>query len=169
MRVIFETQRLVVRVYSEDDKDNFFLLNGNPDVMRFIRPVKSREEADAFLLQVIDYSRQTGIYGRWAVVDKISEEFIGSFALIPVENSEKMQLGYALLPQHWRKGYATELTREGLRYVFTKTSLDVIYAYTELPNILSQQVLLKCGFIQTGKKEDGEKTLLEFMLEKTTG
>ena len=35
-----------------------------------------------------------------------------------------MQLGYALLKENWGKGFATELTKGGLKYVFTKTDLD---------------------------------------------
>ena len=61
---IFETERLLVRTYSEGDQEDFFLLNGNEDVMRYIRPVKSREECDEFLLEVIAYSRAEEIYGR---------------------------------------------------------------------------------------------------------
>ena len=48
-QVVFETERLLVRHFSVVDGDNFFLLNGNLEVMRYIRPVKSREETDLFL------------------------------------------------------------------------------------------------------------------------
>jgi RimJ/RimL family protein N-acetyltransferase len=46
---IFETERLIVRQYVfETDAENFFLLNSDEDVMRYIRATKSREECDAF-------------------------------------------------------------------------------------------------------------------------
>lgn len=164
--IIFETERLLVRTYGENDNENFFLLNGNADVMRYIRPVKTRKECDEFLLEVIAYSEAEKLYGRWAVEDKLAKTFVGSFAIIPVEGKEQMQLGYALLPEHWGKGYATELTREGLDYVFTKTPIDPIYAYTEGPNMPSQKVLLKAGFKPNGSYNERGKDVVGFIFHK---
>ncbi len=166
MACIFETERLLVNAFTNDDQRNFFLLNGNPDVVRFIRPVKTKEACDQFLLEVIAAANATPLYGRWAVHEKTSKEFVGSFAVIPVENTDHMQLGYALLPSHWGKGYATELTRAGLHYVFSQTPLDIIYAYTEKPNEASQKVLLKSGFYHSGEKMEAGKKLVEFVLRK---
>jgi [ribosomal protein S5]-alanine N-acetyltransferase len=155
-----------VRMYTELDQENFFLLNGDEEVMRYIRPVKSREECDEFLLEVIAYSETRQIYGRWAVEDKVNHAFIGSFAIIPREGKEHMQLGYALLPQHWGKGYATELTAAGIHYVFTKTPIDPIYAYTQAPNHSSQKVLLKAGFKHAGNNNENDIEVVGFMLRK---
>jgi ribosomal-protein-alanine N-acetyltransferase len=166
MTCIFETERLLVRTYTENDQENFFLLNGNAEVVRFIRPVKTREECDKFLLEVVTAANATPLYGRWAVHEKTSNTFVGSFALIPVENSDRMQLGYALLPPHWGKGYATELTVAGLHYVFSETPLDIIYGYTEKPNLASQKVLLKSGFLFLEEKKEDEKELSIFALRK---
>lgn len=166
MTCLFETGRLLVRNYTQDDRENFFLLNGNPDVVRYIRPVKSREECDTFLLEVIAAAAAAPLYGRWAVHEKAFNAFIGSFAIIPVENTDRMQLGYALLPPYWGRGYATELTLAGLGYVFSKTSLDTIYAYTEKPNWASENVLLKCGFQHSGEKMEAGKEIVEFSLNK---
>jgi len=164
--LIFETKRLLVRRYTGNDKDHFFFLNGNEEVMRYIRPVKTKEECDAFLLQVIAYAETEKLFGRWAVEDKLSKKFVGSFALIPVEGNDQMQLGYSLLSEHWGKGYATELTIAGLHYVFTKTQINPIYAYTEEPNTSSQRVLLKAGFRPNGSYMEGEKEVVGFVLEK---
>ncbi len=90
-------------------------------MVRYIRPAKTREECDKFLAEVIDSANSNPLYGRWAVENKVTCEFVGSFAVIPVECKDQMQLGYALLPQFWSKGFATELTTAGLHYIFTKT------------------------------------------------
>ena len=164
--IIFETKRLIVRRYELTDADNFFSLNGDEEVMRYIRPAKSREESDAFLKYNIAFANELPLYGRWAVEEKDSNDFVGSFAVIPVDNSTNMQLGYALLPKAWGKGYATELTLEGLKYVFSKTDLQTIYAYTEGPNIPSQKVLLKCGFKHLQNKIEGGKEVCEFVFAK---
>jgi ribosomal-protein-alanine N-acetyltransferase len=164
--ILFETERLTVRYYTKDDSYNFFLLNGDEEIMRYIRPAKSREDSDAYLLEVIDKYEQHPDQGRWATVDKLTNEFIGSFAYIPIENTDKMQLGYSLLKQNWGKGYATELTLGGLHYVFTKTPLTEIFGVTETPNIVSQNVLLKTGFALQDSFKEGDKELLRFVYYK---
>ena len=165
-QIIFETERLLVRPYTQADTNNFFLLNSDEEIVRYIRPAKTREESDQFFEEVINYSAQNPLYGRWAVDDKQTNVFVGSFAVIPIEKTARMQLGYALLKSNWGKGYATELTTAGLNYVFTKTALEEIYAITETLNIASQKVLLKAGFIQSGGFSEGEKELLEFNFKK---
>jgi ribosomal-protein-alanine N-acetyltransferase len=100
------------------------------------------------------------------VHEKRSGLFVGSFAVIPVEQSDDMQMGYALLPEHWGKGYATELTKAGIEYVFSETPLNIIYGYTEKPNTPSQKVLLKCGFHFSAEKREAGRDIVEFMLEK---
>ena len=169
--ILFETERLMVRHFATDDSDNFFLLNGDEDIMRFIRPVKTREETDLFLLEILQKQKENPAVGRWAVTKRNTAEFVGSFAFIPIERTDKsdnhrMQLGYALLKQNWGKGYATELTMAGLQYVFTKTGLAEIFAITEVPNLASQKVLLKAGFTLHSNYSEGSKELFQYIFLK---
>jgi len=163
---VFDTERLMVRHYTEADADNFFLLNGDPLVMRYIRPVKSREQTDLFLTEVIQYSKNNPAYGRMAVYEKQSGIFVGSFAIIPLEGTIHMQIGYSLLPPYWGKGFATELTKAGLKYVFTQTNLEEIFGVTESGNIDSQKVLLKSGFVWHSSVMEETKELYRFLLLK---
>ncbi|MFC0772922.1 GNAT family N-acetyltransferase [Terrimonas alba] len=164
--ILFETERLIVRHYTKADADDFFLLNGDEEVVRYIRPAKTREEADQFLIEVLQYAEDFPLYGRWAVNEKETGNFVGSFALIPIEKTDKMQLGYALLKSNWGKGYATELTHAGLAYVFSKTGLEEIYAVTEVANTASQKVLVKAGFAPFDETEEGGKKLSRFIYLK---
>jgi RimJ/RimL family protein N-acetyltransferase len=105
--------------------------------------------------------------GRWAVEEKETRRFVGSFAIIPVPSMpEKMQLGYSFPPENWGKGYATELTKAGLKYFFETDVLDEIYGLTEEPNIVSQKVLLKAGFAPSGHIMEVEKKLLLFVAKR---
>lgn len=165
--VIFETVRLRVRQYTPGDTEFFFRLSGNPDVMQYIRPVSTREDSDAFLLENIAYYASNPTRGRWAAEEKETGEFVGTFAIIPVPSRpEDIQLGYSLTPDHWGKGYATELTKAGLAYFFAHEELPVIYGMTEVPNIASQKVLLKAGFVPAGTMKEGEKELLLFRVNR---
>lgn len=166
--IIFETERLIVRQYTEEDKDNMFLLGGNETVMQYIRPVSTKEESDQFLLENITLYEKNPHGGRWAVMEKANGSFAGSFAIIPMRyHPENIQLGYSLIPGNWGKGYATELTKAGLEYFMNNYSEPQIYGITEIPNTASQKVLLKAGFQPAGSIMEDGKELLMFVVKRT--
>jgi ribosomal-protein-alanine N-acetyltransferase len=65
--ILFETERMVVKRFTSSDGTFFFQLNGDPEVMRFIRPVKSREQSDFFLQENINFYQDSSVLGRYAV------------------------------------------------------------------------------------------------------
>jgi ribosomal-protein-alanine N-acetyltransferase len=74
-------------------------------------------------------------------------------------------LGYALLKEYWGKGYASESARAGRQYAFEVMKLPQIVAITEMDNIASQKVLLKCGFIQQPNIMENDKEVCFFVSE----
>lgn len=163
MQLILETPRLLVKEYTLENADDFIELQMDPAVMQYIRAVATREEAMQFLYQNIRLYRQTPNMGRWAVYEKASNDYAGSFAIIPIpDDADKIQIGYALVTKAWGKGYATELVEYGKPYFFKHHAKDVLYAVTELPNIASQKVLLKSGFKEELDFKEGEKNLRRF-------
>jgi RimJ/RimL family protein N-acetyltransferase len=164
---IFETERLVVRKFTAGDYDNYFALQGNPEVMQYIRPPRTREESDSFLREKILAADPADFKGFWAVEEKFSNAFVGCFVIIPIpDEPEKTQMGYSFLPACWGKGYATEVAKRGMTYFYEQTPLTEIYGVTETPNIASQKVLLKAGFQPHSKKMEGEKELLVFIVKR---
>ena len=165
--IIFQTERLIVRQYNfNTDAENFYLLNGDDEVMRYIRATKSKDECDTFLKQIIEAYKINPLLGRWAADEKVTGKFVGSFAIIPVEGTTDIQLGYALLKENWGKGFASELTKAGLDYYFKNSNADHIYAIAEQANAASHKVLLKNAFVQDGIRKEEEKELLKFIYRK---
>lgn len=164
---IFETERLLVRKFTAGDYDHYYSLQGNAEVMQYIRAPRTREESDSFLREKILAADPIGFKGIWAVEEKFSGTFVGCFVIIPIpDEPAKTQLGYSFLPAYWGRGYATEVTKRGLQYFYEETPLTEIYGVTETPNIASQKVLLKAGFQPHAKKMEGEKELLVFILKR---
>lgn len=167
--IIFETTRLTVRQFTNTDTENFFLLNGDEEVVRYIRKPMNKEDADKFLKQNIEFYVANPHLGRWAVDEKGPGIFVGSCALIPLpfeDEKEKLQIGYSFLPSAWGKGYATELTMSGINYYFQHHPFYELHAITSIPNTASQKVLLKCGFAENGRKPEGEELLQRFILKR---
>ncbi|MEO5945852.1 MAG: GNAT family N-acetyltransferase [Chitinophagaceae bacterium] len=167
MNSIFKTERLVVRNFTVNDYDNHFLLTGNADVMRYIRPIKNKEESDLYFNETVLDAPSHAFQGRWAVEEKDTKRFIGSVGIIPIpDDVTKTQMGYSFLPEYWGKGLASELVKAGLEYFKKRTPLPEIYGITETENIASQKVLLKNGFVPFGKKMEGEIELLVFVFKR---
>jgi ribosomal-protein-alanine N-acetyltransferase len=169
MHIIFKTERLIVRRFTADDMGNFFLLSGNEAVMQYIRPVSTKEESDKFLLENIAFYLANPHRGRWAVEEKATGTFVGSFAIIPIPSEPaKIQLGYSLTPANWGRGFATELAKAGLDYFFATDSLPEIYGSTETPHLASQKALLKAGFQPQGSFMEEGKELLMFVVKRSS-
>ena len=164
--ILFETKRLRVRQYASTDAGLFFSLNGDDEIMRYIRPAKSRADSDHFFREVLQAYREYPLFGRWAVDERETGRFVGSFAIIPVIGMKEMQLGYSLLKQDWGRGFATELTEGGIDYFFRVTDSERIYGITEAPNIASQRVLLKAGFVFETSYPESDKELFRYILTR---
>ena len=163
--MIFETERLYVRPYTMDDFPDFFSMNSNEEVMRYIRPTQDRGKSMEFFKKILaDYERLPGL-GRWAMHTRIDDRFVGSFAVIPVENSADIQIGYSLSKENWGLGYASEALKGCLRYVFDNLKLEKVVGITEAENLGSQKVLLKNGFVFDHTFREGEKELYLYILK----
>jgi [ribosomal protein S5]-alanine N-acetyltransferase len=162
--LVFETERLLVRRYNSNDLDYLYSLNCDEEVMRYIRPTMSLEEATDFLQKNLELYSEFPLLGRWATFDK-QGEFVGSFAVIHIPGSTDIQLGYALLKEHWGKGYATELTARGIQYAIDN-GIDPLYAVTEDANVPSQKVLLKNSFEYLYSTKEGARTLFRYQLRR---
>jgi ribosomal-protein-alanine N-acetyltransferase len=118
MKVILETERLVVREYVEEDAEAFFKLNSNPEVLRFVpdKALLNVEQARQILLDhpIADY-RKYG-FGRGACILKSTGEQIGFAGLKYLEELDEVDVAYRLMPTHWGQGLATEAALASVRF-----------------------------------------------------
>lgn len=142
---------MVVRRFTLADSNAFFQVNGDPEVMRYIRPSKNRAESDDFLRENIDLYQTNSILGRYAVFHKTANRFLGTFSFLYLAGDNDFHLGYALIPGEWGKGFATELVENGVAHFFRQTAYDAVFAITEIHNTGSRKVLEKTGFLLTGQ------------------
>jgi RimJ/RimL family protein N-acetyltransferase len=144
-----ETDRLLLRPFTEADLDNLYELDSDPEVMRFLtggrptpREVIEREVLPRFLQS---YERCAG-YGYWVAVEKSSGEFLGWFGLVPSEeDAGEVKLGYRLRRSVWGNGYGTEGARALIRRAFTDLGVQRVSATTYQDNLASQRVMEKAG------------------------
>lgn len=149
MRILFKTERLILRRFTETDCDNLYELDNDPEVMRYINggtatPLNFIQENSLPLFTYYDHSHAS--FGFWAAIEKVSSKFLGWFCLRPVSNSaHQATIGYRLHKSAWGNGYATEGSRALIHEGFTNPELHLITATTYEHNKASIRVMEKSG------------------------
>ncbi|MBC7722958.1 MAG: GNAT family N-acetyltransferase [Pedobacter sp.] len=164
--ILFSTPQFTIRQFTENDAENFYLLNSNDAVMRFIRPVKNRQQCDEFLQENINLYKTGSVIGRYAVIEKISGNCIGTFSFLYLPAEDGYHIGYALMPNFWSKGIAQELVKFGTAYFFAATDKPILFAITQTENTASQKVLLKNGFLFKNTSKENNKQIDTFYINK---
>jgi len=164
----FNTNHLIIRVFNESDQEDFYQLNSHPDVMRYIRPVKNREECDAFLLENIRLYKDGSTIGRYHVAEKFTGNFAGTFSVLMMPDRNAFHVGYALMPWAQGRGWAKELLQGGLQWLAAKSERPEIFAITEPGNFVSVAILQKAGFQRLDDIIDHGKNLHVFMIQRSS-
>ncbi len=162
---ILQTDRLKLRELTEDDDVGMFEMDSDPEVHRFIlnQPLTDIQQSREIILMIQKQYREHGI-GRWAVISKETNEFIG-WAGIKIEHNVNQHdqfydLGYRFIQKHWNKGYATEVVKGLIKYGFEELKLEKICAFPFTRHVVSARVLEKCGFkVINHFLEDGDDNL----------
>lgn len=149
VQIFLETERLILRRFTEADVEHLVDLDSDPEVLRYInggtptpRDVMEREILPRFLGY---YDRYNG-YGFWAAIEKTSGEFLGWFGLYPQdEDTDCLALGYRLRRSAWGKGYATEGAQALIRKGFTELGMRRVFAGTYEYNVASRRVMETVG------------------------
>jgi ribosomal-protein-alanine N-acetyltransferase len=147
MKVILETDRLLVREYVEEDAEALFKLNSDPKVLRFLPDERllNVEQARQILIDhpIADY-RKYG-FGRGACILKSTGEQIGFAGLKYLEELGEVDVAFRLMPTHWGQGLATEASLASVRFGFADLGLKRIIGLVTPENIASVRVLEKTG------------------------
>lgn len=145
MKQILETERLILRELNIEDAKSFYELNLNPNVVKYTgdKAFANITEAENFLKNYNDY--ETNGFGRWAVIEKSSGEFLGWCGLKYVKEIDETDIGFRFFEKYWNKGYATESAKACLKFGFEKLKLKSIVGRAMAENIASIKVLEKLG------------------------
>ena len=105
MKVHIETERLIIRDIEEYDVEGIFKLDSDPEVHEFLgkNPIKTMKEAEEIIVYIRGQYEKNGI-GRWAIIDKNTEDFIGWTGL-KYEQQIRNSFNYYDLGYRLRKKY----------------------------------------------------------------
>jgi RimJ/RimL family protein N-acetyltransferase len=143
---MFQTERLMARHFRPDDLDDFAALCADPQVMRFVGDGTPLDRAGvAEWIQVCQRKYAGRGYGTSAVFELASGDFVGYCGVVRAPGRDFDELIYVFHQRFWGLGYATEIGRAMLDYVFSISSVDEIAATIDPENKPSMRVAGKLG------------------------
>ena len=144
---ILETERLTLRQFTAEDARFILKLVNEPSFIQNIgdRGVRTLSDAERYIENVAVASYARNGFGLYLVALKESHESIGMCGLIKRNALDDVDIGYALLPKFWSRGYAVESALAVKGYGRGAIGLKRLVAITDPANEGSIRVLEKIG------------------------
>ncbi|MGN6390652.1 MAG: GNAT family N-acetyltransferase [Gemmatimonadales bacterium] len=123
-------------------------MDGNSRMMASLGGVRSDAETKSYLERNLAHWDRHG-FGIWILRDPNTGQVMGRAGLrhLEVEGTPEVELAYALMPEFWGLGLATDAARACVTIAREWLGLSSVVALTRADNLASQRVLLKAGFV----------------------
>lgn len=163
------TERLIIRPVSKDDGAFIFELMNTEDWKKYIgdRNIQTLQDALDYISEKMLPQYYDIGYGNCVIYNKKTSEKLGSVGLYRRPGLPGTDIGFAMLPKHYKKGYCYEASLRLLKYAKEVLKLDPIQAITNEQNIASQTLIKKLGFTFIDKRKiesiDEEQLYYKFL------
>lgn len=156
------TERLIIEPLSEKDGYFMFELLNTEDWIKYIgnRNIHSETEATTYIKNVNQVNEKSSS-SIWTVKLKETNAAIGIATFTKREYLDFHDIGFALLPVFYNKGYAYEATKAVLATLAEHNLTKTIFAMTLAENIASIKLLERLGLaFERIVEQNNEKLLL---------
>ncbi|HET6545262.1 MAG TPA: GNAT family N-acetyltransferase [Rhodanobacteraceae bacterium] len=143
---VIETERLRLTALGERHFEAYASMLADASSTRFVGDGQPLDRMNAWrsMAMLLGHWVLRG-YGMWAVELKAGGEFAGRVGLHNPEGWPDLELGWMLMPEHRRHGYATEAGRAVLDYAFAKLGKDRVISLIRAENNTSERVARRLG------------------------
>jgi ribosomal-protein-alanine N-acetyltransferase len=148
---MIETERLIIRKFTTDDVPRLVELRADPEVSKYLGGVKMQNaEAVEKRMQFYIGCYEKYGFGMCAMIWKETGEMIGWSGLQPLQETGKIEVGYGMAKDFWRRGIGLECAKAWLDFGFEKKDLEKIYAIAQPANTGSWRIMEKLGMTFEG-------------------
>ena len=149
--------RLVLRGWAAGDAPAALGTYGDEQVARWLAPAMDRVrdmEAIRVLLEhwVAEDARLLTPAGRWAIERRENGQLVGGASLLPLQPDEEFEIGWALHPQAWGQGYATESGLAMARWAFDQ-GIEQVIALVRPANSRAEAMVRRIGMEWVGETD----------------
>lgn len=145
---ILKTERLVLRPFNTSDTPFILQLLNSPGWLQFIgdRGIKDLNDAQNYLTNGPIASYKQHGFGLYLVELKNDKTPIGMCGILKRDFLDDADIGFALLPEYEKKGYAFEAAKATLVHAIRNLGFNNLAAITSIGNSKSERLLEKLGF-----------------------
>ena len=146
------TERLCLRPLTIQDAADVFEYASIPEIATYTvwYPHETLQDSQIFVLSILD-QYENGEIAAYGIELKNEKKIIWTCGFIEYEeNHHKAELAYALSPNYWGKGIATEAAKACIRYGFETLQLNRIEARCHASNVQSERVMKRLGMQYEG-------------------
>jgi len=167
------TDRLILRRWDPDDPSDVAAvldIRRRDEVARWLgpepKPWQSLDYARAKLVAWQSFAAEQPDMGLWAIALNRHDPPVGTVLLLPLpdgdgEDTDDIEIGWELHPDHWGKGYATEAAQEVLELAW-RQGLAEVNAVALPGNDRSSAVMRRLRFEPMGHTDRWFGTTLEW-------
>jgi RimJ/RimL family protein N-acetyltransferase len=160
---LIETERLVLSGWRRNQMDDLVRLHGDAVVARYLagagRPWTMDEMASALDQWIALFESRR--MGKLRVRRKSDGVLVGRAGFGVYGPDDVPEIGYALYPEHWGKGYAFEAASALRDWIWDATEWDHFLGMADTRNAASLKVLRGIGMIETHQAPE-EGRMLQF-------
>jgi ribosomal-protein-alanine N-acetyltransferase len=146
--LLIETERLLLRLWKEEDREPFYRMNSDSRVMEFMPECMTRAEGHLLFERINEHFRKHG-FGLFAAELHGDQSFIGFVGLaVPsfkAHFTPCVEIGWRLAADYWGRGLATEAARTLVKHAFGELALGKLVSFTVPENARSRRVMEKIG------------------------
>jgi RimJ/RimL family protein N-acetyltransferase len=167
--VTLETERLILRMFREDDLEQYAGICSDPEVVRYLGEGQTLDRAGAWrqMAMILGHWKLRG-FGLWAVEERGSGKLVGRIGFFEPEGWPDFEVGWVLGREHWGKGYATEGARRALAYAFEEMGRDHVISLIRPENGGSIRVAERLGERLEGRMELYGHEVLVYGIDRAT-
>ena len=158
--MVIETEHLLLREMTEDDFPALYKVLADSDIMKHYPYVFDENRVRNWISRNIERYRVFG-FGLWAVRLKATGEMIGDCGLTMqlIGGEIKPEIGYHIIKDKQRKGYAKEAAIAVRDWTFYNTPFNVVYSCMKHTNEPSYKTAIAYGCKPVGEYKDDENEI----------
>ena len=155
----FATPRLTTERLRAHHYGDILRMHSDARQMETLGGIKDESETHEYLDWNLNHWDRYG-HGLWILREQRGGPVIGRALLrhLGLEGSDEVEVGYSFNPEHWGKGYATEIATILVRLGFEHLGLATVVALTLPTNDASKRVLMKAGLEARGETTHAGQT-----------
>jgi len=152
-----EAERVVLRGWEASDAPAALGAYGDEQVARWLSPAMDRvADTNSMRLLLEDWiAEDAGLLvpaGRWAIERRDDGQVVGGVSLLPLPPDEEFEVGWAVHPQAWGHGYATESGLALARWAFDQ-GIEQVIALVRPANSRAAAAVRRLGMEWVGETE----------------